>query len=118
MTAEGYQSAPLSDELELRIRQRLQQYRDCVEEAITDGAVTALEWVLNEAEVLKVETVSTQTMCSADIGKVSPIRIERRDRRPLDETCPRCGHIHQGDSECGEQMGGGRICRCELSVPA
>jgi hypothetical protein len=33
-------------------------------------------------------------------------------------TCPRCGHIHEGASECGEDMGGGRICRCELSVPA
>jgi len=33
-------------------------------------------------------------------------------------TCPRCGHIHQGQSECGEEMGAGRICRCELEVSA
>jgi len=39
-------------------------------------------------------------------------------RRLLDPTCPRCGHVHQGERECGEEMGPGRICRCELSVPA
>jgi hypothetical protein len=33
-------------------------------------------------------------------------------------TCPRCGHVHEGISECGIEIGGGRICRCELSVPA
>lgn len=33
------------------------------------------------------------------------------------ETCPRCGHVHQGEAECGEPMGGGRVCRCELEVP-
>lgn len=36
----------------------------------------------------------------------------------LENTCPRCGHIHQGEAECGEDLGGGRICRCELPVPA
>jgi hypothetical protein len=39
-------------------------------------------------------------------------------RGSLHDTCPRCGHIHQGDAECGEDLGGGRICRCELPVPA
>jgi hypothetical protein len=39
-------------------------------------------------------------------------------RRSLQDTCPRCGHIHQGEAECGEDLGGGRICRCELPVPA
>lgn len=39
-------------------------------------------------------------------------------RRPYDESCPRCGHVHQGISECGEQLGGGRICRCEMEVHA
>ena len=38
--------------------------------------------------------------------------------RVLEDTCPRCGHIHQGVIECGEQIGGGRVCRCELAVPA
>jgi hypothetical protein len=38
--------------------------------------------------------------------------------RAIDRTCPRCGHLHQGEKECGEQIGGGRICRCELDVPA
>jgi hypothetical protein len=38
--------------------------------------------------------------------------------RAVDKTCPRCGHIHQAHDECGEELGGGRICRCEMSVPA
>lgn len=32
--------------------------------------------------------------------------------------CPRCGHIHCDDAECGCPMGGGRICRCERAVSA
>lgn len=28
-------------------------------------------------------------------------------------TCPHCGHVHQGEKECGEPVGGGRVCRCE-----
>lgn len=36
----------------------------------------------------------------------------------IHDTCPDCGHIHQGDSECGEEIGGGRVCRCERRVPA
>ena len=50
---------------------------------------------------------------TAESGRV----LIMRDRT-LDKTCPWCSHIHQGEAECGEEMGGGRICRCELSVPA
>lgn len=33
--------------------------------------------------------------------------------KALDLTCPHCGHIHQsGEKECGEPVGGGRVCRC------
>jgi hypothetical protein len=35
-----------------------------------------------------------------------------------DRTCPRCGHLHEGDRECGVLLGGERRCRCELEVPA
>jgi hypothetical protein len=38
--------------------------------------------------------------------------------RTIQDTCPRCGHIHEGINECGADIGGSRICRCELSVPA
>lgn len=38
-------------------------------------------------------------------------------REKLDHTCPRCGHIHEGILECGMEIGSGRICRCEMSVP-
>ena len=43
---------------------------------------------------------------------------EQTPRRPFADSCPRCGHVHQGVSECGEPMGGGRICRCEMEVHA
>lgn len=39
-------------------------------------------------------------------------------RTENDRTCPRCGHIHEGERECGSEIGGGRRCRCEMeSVP-
>jgi LPS O-antigen subunit length determinant protein (WzzB/FepE family) len=64
MTAEGYCSNPLSDEMERRIQERLkiersegrndaQRGRETMA-AICDGRVSALEWVLREAEVLKI----------------------------------------------------------------
>ena len=36
----------------------------------------------------------------------------------MDQRCPRCGHVHQGAVACGHDLGSGRICRCELPVPA
>jgi hypothetical protein len=30
--------------------------------------------------------------------------------------CPRCGHIHNNEKECGEKIGGGRVCRCEMEL--
>ena len=38
-------------------------------------------------------------------------------RSQLDKTCPRCGHQHEGDRECGSEIGGGRLCRCEMELP-
>ena len=35
----------------------------------------------------------------------------------LINTCHTCGHVHQGHSECGMQMSGGRICHCEIGIP-
>jgi len=32
--------------------------------------------------------------------------------------CHACGHVHKGGSECGEDMGGGKTCRCEEAVTA
>jgi hypothetical protein len=41
-----------------------------------------------------------------------------RHNFPCGDFCPRCGHVHQGEKECGEPLGGGRICRCELEIGA
>ena len=65
MSAKGYKTSPLSDELERRIRERLiveqeegrrdaKMGRDHMS-AICDGRVSALEWVLREAEVIKLK---------------------------------------------------------------
>jgi hypothetical protein len=44
-------------------------------------------------------------------------RAERRPvRRLVESTCFRCGHVHQGSAECGQEMGQGRICRWEVEV--
>lgn len=54
----------------------------------------------------------------------SKLRTIRRRNEFADVTdltdviCPRCGHVHQGAVACGEDLGDGRICRCELPVPA
>ena len=45
-------------------------------------------------------------------------RLRLRGRADLESTCPRCGHIHEGSSACGAQMGGGGICPCEMEVSA
>ena len=66
MSAEGYKSQPLSDELEQRIQERLRlekeealrlkrtsrSLRDYLE-AVTDARIATLEWVLQEADVVK-----------------------------------------------------------------
>jgi LPS O-antigen subunit length determinant protein (WzzB/FepE family) len=65
MTTEGYKSNQLSDEMERRIKERLKQERGDLRtnqqmsreymEAICDGRISALEWVLNEAEAVKLQ---------------------------------------------------------------
>lgn len=57
MTAESYISQPLSDELEKRIRERIAVLRAQPTSVRPSMAgVVALEWVLNEAEAMKLET--------------------------------------------------------------
>ena len=48
---------------------------------------------------------------TAPFGNAAP-------KPPEHKHCPRCGHIHEGVRECGADMGGGRICRCEMEVAA
>lgn len=109
MSAQGYKSSPLSDGLESRIRERLVSERQEGRTnarmgrehmaAISDGRVSALEWVLREAESIKVETART-----------SPPRWE--------STCLTCGHVHEGDGECRVSMGKGGYCDCKAEVTA
>jgi hypothetical protein len=48
------------------------------------------------------------------VDAVKPVRLGLQ----IDLTCPRCGHVHEAASQCGKDMGGAGICRCELEVPA
>jgi len=110
MMAEGYKTQPLSDELERRIRERLAQYRRestnarqngrLYDASGKDGAIAALNFVLDQADALKLENPR------------APIPF------PALATCPDCGHIHADDAECGFPIGGGRKCRCERKVRA
>ncbi|HEX3941557.1 MAG TPA: hypothetical protein VHX11_08765 [Acidobacteriaceae bacterium] len=59
--------------------------------------------------------LSEAAKCPRSVTQMPPPAQRRYSE---DSTCPRCGHIHQGLSECGEQLGGGRVCRCEMAVPA
>jgi hypothetical protein len=55
-----------------------------------------------------------------ELAEASELRLTRDQvlNRSLLETCPRCGHLHESGTECGALMGGGRICRCEMSLSA
>jgi len=92
MSAEGYISAPLSDEMERRIRERIAEYRAFIvtpyHEAASN-AISTLEWVLSEAEVIKSDKPSR-----------------------FDQICHLCGHLH-ADVQCGMPMGGAGKCLCE-----
>jgi hypothetical protein len=58
------------------------------------------------------------------LHEISEAAANARDCRKVMGTfviadpCPRCGHVHQGSPECGEEIGGGRTCHCELEVRA
>lgn len=51
-------------------------------------------------------------------GGLAAIPPQKRWPRSVDLTCPRCGHVHESEGECGVAIGGGRYCHCELEVPA
>jgi hypothetical protein len=66
-------------------------------------------WLRELAEETRVHGLPA----SDSAGDGTCPKVMRESRRSIDDTCPRCGHVHQHDSECGEQMGGGRVCRCD-----
>ena len=46
--------------------------------------------------------------------KVTPPRLELRLEQ--ERVCPGCGHAHEGDYECGTDMGGAGKCGCRMEV--
>lgn len=69
---------------------------------------------LAEAAELRKSGQSTTVSVPAEIRPCRKVMGTFGNSDP----CPRCGHVHQGSAECGEEIGGGRICRCELEVRA
>ena len=70
----------------------------------------ATDFVTWLREIAEAAAKVPMLMCTA--GHVFP-------QPRWEDSCPRCGHVHQGDADCGEPIGGGRICRCEfVAVPA
>lgn len=56
VSAEGYTVQPLSDELEKRIRERINVLKSMRrQDQISQAHVNALLWVLHEAEMITVE---------------------------------------------------------------
>ena len=45
--------------------------------------------------------------------------VARSITKPVEnvKVCPRCGHVHQ-DRECGKDMGGAGVCKCDVEVRA
>lgn len=43
-----------------------------------------------------------------------PWEISPQKATKAEDYCCRCGHVHQGVGECGENMGGGGFCRCQM----
>ncbi len=67
---------------------------------------------LSESEAWRNSTAGTEA------GAPRKLRLDGSTGSRFEETCNRCGHVHQG-RVCGMQMGGGPECRCELEgVPA
>ncbi len=64
------------------------------------------------------ELVSESPEQPVSDGAPRRLRLDGSTNPRFEETCNRCGHVHQG-RVCGMQMGGGPECRCELEgVPA
>jgi hypothetical protein len=58
-------------------------------------------------------------LCREMIDLLTPPKTLRSSvDRGMDRSCPDCGHVHTEETECGEKIGGGRVCRCERKVVA
>lgn len=103
-------------ELRLHDRNLLRYLADHIVEAeLCNGsrvmdATDCKEWLRQIADSLRVKTDS--------LANFADHRLRLRGRADLQSTCPRCGHIHEGDRECGFKEGGGPTCRCEMEVSA
>lgn len=77
-------------------------------------------WLAEVAAAMNLCGYPASTEVSSQAETRTSLRVTGRSQpsRFVDPTCPRCGHVHQGESQCGEDMGGAGICRCELEVPA
>jgi len=80
-------------------------------------------WLRELAEASRCRGVLEATAQIEATGKLDAPSLAnlnaeiRRTRIRLLSTCPDCGHVHQVEgTECGQELGGGRVCRCDRRV--
>lgn len=70
------------------------------------------------AEPTKIRTFMREILAELpSAARSTRLEVTARPKpQPRWDECPRCGHVHEGIGECGVQMGGGGLCRCEMEV--
>jgi len=49
--------------------------------------------------------------------ELEPLQFIHDERTALRRICHSCGHIHE-DKQCGKDMGGAGVCKCDVEVSA
>jgi hypothetical protein len=99
-------------------------YEVCLNSGERVSDATAFKVLLHEladeARIFAAIPQSTKVIADEESGTRSFVMrpTPPRPQPRWGDTCHRCGHVHQGDAECGESLGGGRVCRCELDLRA
>lgn len=81
-------------------------------------AIGAREFLLECAAAAKLSPDVESTEVSIAAGSRPRPQVIRQEQPRWDRTCHNCGHVHEGEEECGVFMGGGGYCKCEEGVRA
>lgn len=101
--------ADLPDGCRISLSERL--LLDCLADRVFDAQLEDGSYL---PEPSKTSTWIRQLLKAARIPPKP--RSAVRPPQPRWDTCPRCGHVHGGIGQCGMEMGGGGLCRCEMEV--
>ena len=89
-----------------------------------DGAIEPIEiflFLANHAHELRTadgQRMNDATDFTAFLRELADaLAPAKQPKLACHDTCPRCGHIHQGEEECGMFMGAtAGFCRCEVQA--